>query len=340
MINNKEKRILNSFTISISDLVFEISPDKLFVYNKNSLLHTKVKKEDIELLEAFLEKAKQVLSPAYSTEVVYSTSNGPQNITLLKDTNECYMLLINDQIQFTTDSEIIYHEALVSPAIASLNNPKEFLILGGGDGLAAKQILKECPTAKITLVDFDKNITDLFTFDKVLIEFNENSMGKCEVLNEDAFEYVKNEKYKYDVIICDFPDPDDVIFNKLYSREFYTNLKQLLKPEGLVSVQSGSLVAESKSFRCIVNTLTSVGFKTLEYYTPTSYGELVYCLCSLKEKPVPKFKDNLKTITNDFFFKAMLTFRPNSFSKEETEINTFENLAAYSYRKAELLSEN
>jgi spermidine synthase len=337
MMTSKEKRVLNSSTISVKNLLFQVFPNKLLVSDGVNVLETSVKKEDLEILESFISASKQVTSPIYSVEVIHSIDNGLQKITVLRDTNNTYTLIINDQIQFTTDSEIIYHEALVSPAIASSETqPTTFLILGGGDGLAAKQIFKECPEAKITLVDFDKDITDIFTYDSDITKFNENSLKKCTVINADAFEYIKHDKNKYDVIICDFPDPDDVIFNKLYSLEFYLNLKKLLNPNGKLSVQSGSLVDDSKCFICIVNTLQSAGFKTLKYYTPTSYGELVYSLCSLEEVPVPVFRNKLKTITNDFFNKAMTTFRPNSLSEEDIIINTYENLAAYAYRRSEL----
>ena len=118
------------------------------------------------------------------------------------------MLVINSQIQFTTKSEEIYHEALVHPAFGSVPNPKTCLILGGGDGLAAKQIFRHYPETQVTLVDFDKNITDLFTYDPVMVEINEGAMSKCKVINADAFEYVFTDENKYDVIICDPPDRD------------------------------------------------------------------------------------------------------------------------------------
>jgi spermidine synthase len=342
--NSKRKYVARVFTVSIGDLIFQVQPNQLLVAkNENGsqvLLTTEVKSDDLEVLEAFANKAQTILSPIPKSEIIYSISEGVQKITLFKTERNTYVLIINEQIQFTTDSEVIYHEALVSPAIASFDNPKSFLILGGGDGLAAKQIFREVPNAKITLVDFDKNITDIFTKDPVMCELNEFSMQKCEVINDDAYSFVQTHSSKYDIIICDFPDPDDEIFNKLYSLEFYSNLKKLLNDEGILSVQSGSLVMNSECFSCINRTIEHCGFKTLRYYTPTSYGELVYSMGKLNNAPKPLFNDNLKTITQDFFDKAMTTFRPDQKLNAEVEINTKDNFAALNYRLKELKLDN
>lgn len=333
----KETRIIRSFTISIKDLLFEVRHNKLKISKGDLSLETDIREEELEMLEAFCSKGRTILSPIPGNTVVYSIDDGPQKITLLKTERDVYCLIINDQIQFTTDSEIIYHEALVSPAIACLDYvPKNILILGGGDGLAAKQIFKEIPDAKITLVDFDKNITDIFTHDEELIKFNDNSMSKCEVINDDAFLFVKNNNTLYDIIVCDFPDPDDEIFNKLYSLEFYNNLKLILSKNGAVSVQSGSLVNKSKSFQCINKTLEAAGFKTIKYYTPSSYGQLVYSLGKLNEIPKVIFKNDHETLNQEYFEKAMCTFRPDSLCEEEVIINTIDNFAALNYRLEEL----
>jgi spermidine synthase len=337
---NKQTYITRSFTVSIGDLIFQVQPNVLHVaQNFNGqqvVLKTEVREEDMAVLESFSAKARDILAPMPNNEVIYSINEGPQKITLVRTEHNHYVLIINNQIQFTTDSEIIYHEALVSPSIASSKDPKKFLILGGGDGLAAKQIYKEVPDADIVLVDFDKNITDIFTKDTIMQEFNDNSMEKCLVINEDAFEFVKTHKETYDVIICDFPDPDQDIFNKLYSLEFYLELKKLLNKNGLVSVQSGSLTRNNNCFVCINRTLQAAGFKTIKYYTPTSYGELVYSLGKLEDVPSPVFNNKLETITQEFFDKAMSTFRPDHLLNDDVKINTVENFAAFTYRKSEL----
>lgn len=345
-MNLKELYINKVFSIAVGDLVFHIQPNVLVVTKETEkgveYVATDVRREELSILETFCAKAKTVISPIDDTEVLYSLNAGPQKVVILKHISGVYSLIINNQIQFTTNSEKIYHEALVSPAIACLDYlPQKFLILGGGDGLAAKQIYKENSNAEIVLVDFDKNITDIFKHDKLMIEINENAMNKCTIINEDAFDFVKDHTSEYDVIICDFPDPDNEIFNKLYTQEFYENVKLLLKPEGSLSVQSGSLVNQSKCFLCINKTLESVGFKTIKYYTPTSFGELVYSLCRMDKIPEVIFKNEYETLTQDFFDKAMTTFRPtHSNDSSNIEVNTLENFAALYYRKQEVNSGN
>lgn len=336
-------RVERSFTISIAELLFQINGNTLLVANsKGVVIETPITSDEIDSLISFCEKTKDVLHPIPGNTIVYINDAGPQKITLMRDEKGNYLLLLNQQLQFTTQSEEIYHEALVGPVTCSVDNPpKKFLILGGGDGLVAKQVFKENPEAEVVLVDFDKTITDLFTDDVVMKEFNEDSMIKCKVINDDAFEFVKNHTVKYDVILCDFPDPDHEIFNKLYSLEFYNNVKNLLVEGGALAVQSGSLVKQSKSFKCIKKTIEASGFNTITFYTPSSYGDLVYTVGRLDKKPTPDFSKSIrkyKTLSQEFFEKGMCTFRPGAYSEEDVEINTVENFAALDYRIEELKS--
>lgn len=335
----KNNRIGRSFIVQVADLVFHVEPNLLTVSDGTQALTTEISTNEMDILGAFVAQGKSILSPLANSEVIYSITDGPQKISLIKKNND-YVLIINSQIQFTTKSEEIYHEALVHPAFGSVTNPKSCLILGGGDGLAAKQIFRHYPDTEVTLVDFDKNITDIFTHDPVMKEINEGSMEKCKVVNEDAFTYVHNNSDKYDVIICDFPDPDTDIFNKLYSIELYERLHEILSDGGAMVVQSGSLVPNSKCFKCIKSTLEASRFNTVSYYTPTSYGELVYNLC--KKAPIGinidkvKIPTNLNTMDSRYFVRSMCSFRPGLISEEEVEVNTVDNMAALGYRLEEL----
>lgn len=334
---SKHSKVTRQFVVSVADLVFHVEPNILTVTDGVNTVQTEMTSEEAEVLQGFAAQAKSVLSPMVKSEVVYSTTQGPQKISLIKK-NSDYMLVINSQIQFTTKSEEIYHEALVHPAFGSVENPKTCLILGGGDGLAAKQIFRHYPDTEVTLVDFDKNITDLFTYEPIMKEINEGAMDKCRIINEDAFEYVCNDENKYDIIICDFPDPDTDIFNKLYSTEMYKRLKQLLNVGGAMTVQSGSLVPESKCFKCIEKTLRASGFRTMKYYTPTTYGELVYNLCTASDSSDfhIKLPKDLKTMDQQYFWGAMRNIRPGLISKQSVEVNTVDNMAALEYRIEEL----
>ncbi len=341
----KNTRIDRSFTMSSGNLIFQITNNILTVFDKNgNRMSTPTSSDEMQSLSEFCIKSKDILCPFPGNEIVYTNDSGYQNLILFKDERNNYTLVINDQVQFITHSEEIYHEALVGPAVCSLDRiPKKFLILGGGDGLVAKQIYKENPEAEVLLVDFDRNMLELFKNDSVMIEFNENSLNKCQLFCEDAFEFSKNIEglytKKFDIIICDFPDPDDEILNKLYSLEFYSNVKKLLADKGCLAVQSGSLVKNSISFKCIAKTVEKSGFNIKTFYTPSSYGELVYTIAMEDKIPVPDFsksKRKYETLSQEYFDKAMSNFRPGTCSEEEVDVNTVENFKAYDDRTYEI----
>lgn len=332
----------NKFIIQIGDLTFCIYPNTLlitkFIDGTAVNLSTEIQHKDLEMLQTFIDQGITVISPTQGYQVIFEKNTGNQNVFLFKDSLDDYALVINSQIQFTTNCEVSYHEGLVSPAIGALENPpSNVLILGGGDGLAAKQIFKEHPETKITLVDYDKQITDMFTNEPVLCKINENSMLKCEVLNDDAFLYVRNEKTKYDIIVCDFPDADQEIFNKLYSLEFYESLKPILNDNGVITVQSGPLAYNSRCFLCIKKTLEAAGFKTLNYHTTTPFGPSNFVIAKKEDVPVVNLRNKYETLNQDFFKNAMCAPIPNFDTKyEDIQVNTVENYAAYIYKLIEL----
>lgn len=338
----KHLYLTKSFVIQIGDLLFSIKPNNLNVgkiidgvYHN---LTTEIRSEDLELLYTLADKGKSIVAPIHDYKVIFNSSEGLQDVFLFKDSNNDHALVINNQIQFTTNCERSYHEALVSPAIGCLdNNPSSILILGGGDGLAAKQIFREHPNCKVTLVDFDKFITDLFIKEKSLSDLNENSLQKCNIINKDAFEFVQSCNEKYDIVICDFPDPDQEIFNKLYSVEFYSMIKKLLKPEGIISIQSGPLAYNSNCFLCIKKTVESIGINTLTYYSATPHGPSIFTIGKIEETPVVKLKNTYDTINQEFFNNAMCAPIPNFEKKyDSVEINTLDNYMAYTYKMIEL----
>lgn len=329
------------FIIEVGDLTFCIYPNNISITKViNGIpisLKSSIIKTDLDMLKSFVENAYTVISPFNEYHVVFEKNTGNQDVFLLKDSLDDYALVINNQVQFTTNCERYYHEGLVSPAIGALEKtPDSILILGGGDGLAAKQIFKEHPDTKVTLVDYDKDLTDLFRLNDNLRALNENSLSKCEVINEDAFLYVGKETRKFDIIICDFPDPDQEIFNKLYSLEFYELLEDLLNENGVVCVQSGPLAYNSKCFLCITKTLETAGYNTLNYYTTTPFGPSNFVLAKRKEVPVVNLRNTYETLNQEFFKNAMCAAIPNFIKNyESVSINTVDNYAAYTYKLIE-----
>lgn len=224
-------------------------------------------------------------SSTYQDTVIYSTSTPYQRIVITSNSKDL-RLFLNGNLQFSSRDEYRYHEALVHPAMASLNDgsPRDILILGGGDGLAVRELLKYPAIRSITLVDLDKKMTDLFKTQNILTRLNENSLNnpKVELIVDDAFVWLKGGKRKFDLAVVDFPDPSNYSLGKLYSDTFYKTLKASLKPEGLVVIQSTSPFYAKNSYWCVVSTLASAGFQTTPYhaYVP-AFGDWGYVIGSL-----------------------------------------------------------
>ena len=148
------------------------------------------------------------------------------------------ILVLDGIIQITEKDEAAYSEMLVHPAIQVLKNPKEVLIIGGGDGAVAEEILKYNFVKKIDLVDIDKEVVKLSS--KYLKKINKNSLSnkKINLFFQDAFDFIKYTKNKYDLIIADRPDPVGA-GKSLFKESFYKNAKNILRDEGIAIFQSG-----------------------------------------------------------------------------------------------------
>jgi spermidine synthase len=142
------------------------------------------------------------------------------------------------------------------------------LVLGGGDGLAVREILKYPQVQHIRLIDLDPAMTKLFRSNQLLRELNHNSLHspKLEIHNADAYAWLRQDTARYDVVFVDFPDPGNYSIGKLYSTAFYQTLRQRLRPGGLVVVQATSPYVARQAYWCVVHTLGASGFSTVPYH--------------------------------------------------------------------------
>lgn len=211
----------------------------------------------------------------YGENIIYSNTTPYQRIVLTHNKSD-YRLYLNNNLQFSSKDEYRYHEALVHPAMAMAKNAKNILVLGGGDGLAVREILKYPEVQKITLVDLDEGMTKLFKTNTILTGFNENALNnpKVQVLNQDAFVWAKSTQSKFDVVVIDFPDPSNYSLGKLYSLNFYNTIKSILAKDAVIVVQTTSPFFAPKSFWCINKTLAETFSQVDAYhaYVP-SFGE-------------------------------------------------------------------
>jgi|JFJP01.1.fsa_nt_gi spermidine synthase len=210
---------------------------------------------------------------------------------------------INGELQFHSADEAIYHEYLTIPAIALAakrfpDQPLRVLICGGGDGLAARDILRFPQVSHIDLVDYSQEVIDLAK--DIFAPFNQNSLinPKVNLHVHEAFAFLSNitekiennhqqrEDYAYHVIICDFTYPTTVAETQIYSQEWFALLKQVLVPSGLIAVNSVSPDHNTLAFWCIYKSMQSTGLiaKPMQLMIPSfinhDYGNWGFFLAS------------------------------------------------------------
>ena len=216
----------------------------------------------------------------YADEIVHTQTTPYQRIVITRWRDDL-RLFLNNNLQFSSHDEYRYHEALVHPGLASLPGARKVLVLGGGDGLAVREILKYPQVESVTLVDLDPAMTELFSTSPALVALNGGSLqsAKVRVINADALQWLEENREFYDFVVVDFPDPNNFALGKLYTSAFYRLLEKRLSARGLLVVQSTSPLYARQSFWCVVNTLESVGLKTAPYHALVpSFGEWGYIL--------------------------------------------------------------
>lgn len=272
----------------------------------------------------------------YDEKIIFAKSSPYQRIVLTRQDNNL-KLFLNRNLQFSSFDEYRYHEALIHPLMTFVQNPESILILGGGDGMAVRELLKYPSIKHITLIDLDAEMTDLFKKNEMLTKLNQNSLNnpKVEVLNQDAFSWIKKNKTLFDAIIIDFPDPNNFALGKLYSNTFYREVTHTLAPDGFMVVQSTSPYMAPKSYWCINKTLQSVGFKTLPYHIfVPSFGDWGYVMATKSDfKTRQNYPKNLRFM-NDETFKQSLYF-PKDMAIRNTEINKLNNQILVQYFEEE-----
>ncbi|MCI5130366.1 MAG: polyamine aminopropyltransferase [Candidatus Electrothrix sp. EH2] len=204
----------------------------------------------------------------YADRIIFSEQTPYQKIILTRDDeSRRHRLYLDGHIQFAEQDEYRYHEALVHPVLSVPGSRKKVLILGGGDGLAVREILKYDDAEQITLVDIDPAVTRICSTLAPITRLNKDSLDNPRVVirNEDAFAFLRQSKEMFDRVIIDLPDPHNEALSKLYSVELYTLLARRLRAKGLLVSQSTSPLMTTKTFRAVGATMRSAGFEILRY---------------------------------------------------------------------------
>ena len=277
----------------------------------------------------------------YKDPIVYSEQSRYQKIVLTYAGGD-YWLFLNGHQQLSTFDEALYHEPLVHPLVQLHPDPKSVLILGGGDGAAARELLKYEGINAITLVDLDPSVTNLARSHPVLININQDALNdeRVAVINEDGFSFLEKIRGQFDLIIADFPDPRTVDLGRLYSKEFYWLCRKALKEDGMMITQAGSPYYAREAFTCIDQTMASAGFQTLPIHNHVlTLGEWGWVIGSktqrnLKEELKGASIDDIETqwLTNEAF-TGLVSFGKKVFNTSEAtiEINQIHSPVLYKY---------
>ena len=197
-------------------------------------------------------------------------------------------LYLDGGLQFSTRDEYRYTESLVYPALR--DGARSVLILGGGDGLAARELLRMPGVQTIVQVELDPAVIELAR--GALREANRGALDdpRVDIVVDDAMTWLRTPDALpaggFDAVIIDLPDPDNPVLGRLFSREFYALVTRVLSVDGLVVVQAGSPYSTPNAFWRTVSTLGSAGFAVTPYHVhvPT-FGDWGFALARRGSSP-------------------------------------------------------
>ena len=236
-------------------------------------------------------------------------------------------LYLNGNLQFHSRDEYRYHEALVHPALAGHGAPRQVLILGGGDGLALREVLRYPSVERVTLVELDPHMTRLFASRPMLVALNGGSLSdpRVETVHADAFTWLEANERMFDAIVVDFPDPTNYSLGKLYTTSFYQRAERALAAGGWMAVQTTSPLMARRSYWTVVTTLEAVGLTTTPYHAHVpSFGEWGFVLAG--HRPWPGLRElpaGLRFLSREGL-PALLHFPPDM-ARVPTEPNRLSN---------------
>ncbi|MFQ5796080.1 MAG: polyamine aminopropyltransferase [Candidatus Bipolaricaulia bacterium] len=273
----------------------------------------------------------------YDDPVIFSKTTPYQHLVMTHNSrlNE-YRLYINGNTQFSSLDEAIYHEHLVHPVMSLVPEHQRVLILGGGDGLALREVLKYPDVRSVTLVDLDSDMVEIAATHPIFTKLNNNAFADArvhryitraiasdgvrpifmetgqvnakrqeitekvatvQVVTVDADKFIREIDDYYNVIMVDLPDPASIELAKLYSKEFYLKLKGRLSENGMIVTQATSPYHAKESFLNIRRTMEATGLTTLPYHDNVpSFGDWGWILAWSSNRPLEDVKATLEHI--------------------------------------------
>ncbi len=261
------------------------------------------------LLTAALLSSERITAKAegqlYADRIIFSEQTPYQKIILTReDETGRHRLYLDGHIQCAERDEYRYHEALVHPVLSVADSRAQVLVLGGGDGMAVREILKYSDVEQITLVDIDPAMTRICSTLGPITRLNKDALRdtRVTVRNADAFMFFRRSQQLFNCVIIDLPDPHNEALSKLYSVEFYKLLARRLAPGGLAVSQSTSPLLTRETFWAIGRTMVAAGFEVLRYQVnvPSFSGNWGFTLAGRSAQlpiafPIPEDKTRFLT---------------------------------------------
>ncbi|WML81562.1 polyamine aminopropyltransferase [Streptomyces sp. VNUA74] len=216
------------------------------------------------LADDFERAARQAV---YGQDVRVAVQTDVQEVVLTGDPDGRSLgLFLDGRLRVDGSDERRYHEALVHPVMSGPH--ARVLILGGGDGLAAREVLRQYGVLRVDVVEFDPGLTRLARHDPGLTTLNDHAYGdpRVRVSAQDAFRRLRaTPSAAYDVVISDLPDPGITASTKLYSQEFYGLVRRVLAPDGRLVVHAGPAAARPRTFWTVDASLRAAGLLAVAY---------------------------------------------------------------------------
>ncbi|MGL1889479.1 MAG: hypothetical protein OCD76_23395 [Reichenbachiella sp.] len=275
----------------------------------------------------------------YYDPVVFSETTPSQeiDITQWKNNQWYYTNGIN---LFSSVDYWLYYEPMVHPAMGISSAREKVLIIGGENGLAAKEVLKYSDTNQIDIIPLDTALVSLAATNPLFTKLNASALlaDRVAIKTADVFYELGHLNTKYDIIIADLPDPKDIISNQYYTQEFYDYCLALLSSEGVFVTQSGSPYFATQAFQCINNTMQSAGFYTAQIHNQIlTTGEWGWTIATTKEQPLDSLLKNQNFYSidtqwiNSDAMHMMLSFGKQTSIRKNTAINTIAEPCLYKY---------
>jgi len=333
-------RLLTSLIVGIINILIAIIIIFKINYSGKKRTHYFIPFIFIAMLAFFVFSSNVITQTVqkrlYYDDVIFSKRTKFQQIILTRNDND-FRLYLDGSLQFSTVDEYRYHEMLIFPSLSMINKKKDVsvLVLGGGDGIAVREILRDKRVAHVELVELDKEMINLAKRNPSFLHINEGSLldKRVRVIVGDAYAFLMKNHKKFDVIIADFPDPHGEAIAKLYTKEFYFLVKKSLALNGVLVSQSTSPLFAREAFWCINETLKQAFRVVIPYHVfiPT-FGDWGYNIATNKKivgNGIVYKKQKGKYFSPNAFLDAR--FFPKDSEKIPTSVNTFNKPILYKY---------